>query len=61
LDNGEVFVKERGYRHEECVLVRGALQKHLKTLIKYEFPRSRKLRMYQVEGAAELEMIRKKL
>jgi hypothetical protein len=60
-EGGRFLVRERGYREEERVVSRGELLKHLKALIKYEFPRSRKVRMYQMEGPAELEKERKKL
>jgi len=55
------LVRERGYRDEEQVIDKTGLQKHLKTLIKYEFPRSRKIRMNQVENPLDLEKPRKKL
>ena len=61
LENNKVLVRERGYRSNEQVLGRDGLLKHLKSLIKYEFPRSRKLRVYQVEGLADLDRDRKKL
>ena len=55
------LVRERGYREEEQVIEKSGLQKHLKSLIKYEFPRSRKIRMYQIDNPQELEKVRKKL
>ena len=61
LDDGKILVRERGYREEEQIVERGLLPKHLKALIKYEFPRSRKVRMYQVDNPEELEKVRKKL
>lgn len=60
-EDGKILVRERGYREDEQVLDKPELNKHLKSLIKYEFPRSRKLRMYQVENPRELEKARKKL
>ena len=54
-------VRERGYREEDRVIGRTELQKHLKSVIKYEFPRSRKVRMYQIESPLDLEKPRKKL
>jgi hypothetical protein len=54
-------VRERGYREEEQVLDKAGLAKHLRTLIKYEFPRSRKVRLYQLENYEELDKDRKKL
>ena len=61
LEGGRFLVRERGYREEERLVSGEELQKHLKALIKYEFPRSRKIRMYQLESPAELEKERKKL
>ena len=55
------LVRERGYREEEQVIDKAGLQKHLKSLVKYEFPRSRKIRMYQIDNPQELEKVRKKL
>ena len=56
-----ILVRERGYRNSEKILGRDGLLKNLKSLIKYEFPRSRKLRIYQIEGPADLDKDRKKL
>lgn len=61
LDDERFFVRERGYRDEEQVVEKAGLSKCLKSLIKYEFPRSRKVRMYQVDNPLELEKVRKKL
>ncbi len=61
LDDGKILVRERGYRDQEYVVEKSILAKHLKSLIKYEFPRSRKVRMYQVENSRELDIARKKL
>ena len=61
LDDEKILVRERGYRDEEHILKKGLLPKHLKSLIKYEFPRSRKVRMYQLDNVLELQKTRKKL
>jgi hypothetical protein len=61
LEDKKVLVRERGYREEEKIVARGGLSKILKSLIKHEFPRSRKVRMYQVDSPADLEKDRKKL
>jgi len=55
------LVRERGYREEERVVPKSELQKYLKSLVKYEFPRSRKVRMYQLDDPGELDKPRKKL
>ena len=61
LEDEKFLVRERGYREEEQVVNKALLSKHIKSLIKYEFPRSRKVRMYKVDNPLELEKIRKKL
>ena len=61
LDENKILVRERGYRDEEQVIENFLLPNHLKKLIKYEFPRSRKVRIYQVDSPQELEKTRKKL
>lgn len=61
LPDNTFLVRERGYREEEQIIDKAGLQKHLKSLIKYEFPRSRKVRVYQVENPRDLEKSRKKL
>lgn len=61
LEDEKILVRERGYRDEEQVVEKSSLSKHLKTLIKYEFPRSRKVRMCQLDNPLELEKVRKKL
>src|SRR6056297_2968810 len=54
--DGDTFqVRERGYREEECILHREELPKKLKVMLKREFPRSRKLRVYTVADPSELE------
>ena len=61
LHDGKILVRERGYRDEEQVVEKPLLSKHLKSLIKYEFQRSRKVRMHQVDNPLELEKVLKKL
>ncbi len=61
LKDEKFLVRERGYRDEEQVIEKEVLSKCLKSLIKYEFPRSRKVRIYQVDNPQELEKSRKKL
>ena len=61
LADNTFLVREKGYREEELIIDKAGLQNHLKRLIKYEFPRSRKIRMYQVNNPLELEKSRKKL
>jgi hypothetical protein len=61
LGDNSVLVRERGYREAEQVMEKEGLQKHLKALVKYEFPRSRKVRMYQIDDPGGLERPLKKL
>jgi len=61
IDDEKIFLRERGYREEEQIIEKSLLTNHLKKLIKCEFPRSRKVRVYQVESPVEIEKIRKKL
>ena len=61
LGDNTFLVRGRGYREEEQIIDKAGLPKHLKVLVKYEFPRSRKIRMYQFENPQELEKPRKKL
>lgn len=60
-DDNTFLVQERGYREEEQVVNAAGLQRHLKSLIKYEFPRSRKIRIYQIDTVQDLAKQRKKL
>jgi hypothetical protein len=55
------LVRERGYREEEQVIDKDLLAKHLKSLIKYEFPRSRKVRIYLLDNHLDLEKNRRKI
>ncbi|MFC1844786.1 hypothetical protein ACFLZ5_08360 [Thermodesulfobacteriota bacterium] len=61
LDENKILVRERGYRDEEQIIEKSLLSNYMKKLIKYEFPRSRKVRLYQVDSPLELEKTRKKL
>ena len=59
--NHTVVVRERGYLEEESAVPLAELEKLLKTIVKREFPRSRKVRMYQLAGPEDLDQERKKL
>ena len=61
LPDNTFLVREQGYREAEQVVDQAGLQKHLKSLIKYELPRSRKVRMYLVDHPRDLEKSLKKL
>ena len=60
-EEGTLWVREHGYRELEFEIPCHALGKLLKSLLKVEFPRSRKVRFYQLGGPEELNQPRKKL
>ena len=60
-DGDSVWVRERGYVEEEHETDLDGLPKLLKSLFKREFPRSRKVRLYQIANPEELGRQRKKL
>ncbi len=43
--DGRVLVEERGFRNQEYTVEPGRLRKLLRTLLKREFPRSRRIRV----------------
>ena len=61
LGDNTFLERGRGYREEEQVVEKKGLHKYLKSLIKYEFPRSRKIRLYQINTPKDLEKPWKKL
>ncbi|MCK5228305.1 MAG: hypothetical protein KAK02_08860 [Desulfobulbaceae bacterium] len=61
VDNDTVFLCERGYVTEEYEIPMDVLRKTMKTLVKREFPRSRKVRVYNIEGPEDVGRKRKKL
>ena len=50
-----VWVRERGYREEECTTTLAELPRLLDAMLRREFPRSRKIRLYRLSGPEELE------
>ncbi len=61
LDNDCYLVRERGYIEEEQNLQAAHLQKHLKKRMKYEFPRSRKIRLFKFTNENELDRVHQKI
>lgn len=61
LGDNRFLVREQGYCEAEMVVGKDELQKNLKALVKYEFPRSRKIRLRQIDKPLDLEKPRKKL
>ena len=60
--DGDIFlVRERGYLDQELECTGRELQKQLKSMMKREFPRSRKVRVYVLKDESEAETARKKL
>jgi hypothetical protein len=60
-DGNSFRVRERGFVEQEIEVDRAGLPRLLKTLIKREFPRSRKVRLYKFTGVDELERERQKI
>lgn len=61
LGEDKYFVRQKGYEEAEYTVGGEELAKILKLIIKLEFPRSRKLRIYALAGPEELDGKRKKL
>lgn len=61
LETDLILIRERGYREAEYRVRMADLEKLLKSLFKYEFPRSRQLRLYQLASPADRDQPRKKL
>jgi len=51
-----LHVRERGYHDEEWIVDQSGLAKLLKTLLKREFPRSRKVRLYQLKSPDDFNL-----
>ncbi len=60
-EDSSIHVREHGYREEEFVSSQEELPKLLKSLFKIEFPRSRKLRIYQIKAPHEVNKPLKRL
>lgn len=61
MDEDLFAVRERGYEENKYSVSFDALPKLLKSISKREFPRSRKVRIYQLASLEEEGMERKKL
>ena len=60
-EDGRFFVIENGYEKAEQLVVEDELLKKLKPIIKREFPRSRKIRIFKFSTSSELERIHQKI
>jgi len=61
LPGGRAIVRERGYQEQEMTVAGDELPKILKTMIKREFPRSRKVRLHKFAHPDELSAEHKTL
>ena len=61
LEGEKVWVRERGYSEGEQLTTLAELPRLLKALLKYEFPRSRKVRLCKINGPEDLDRPRKTL
>lgn len=59
--NNEVQVLEQGYSEQEIEIPFSQLGKELKTMLKREFPRSRKVRLIKFDDPKLLERTRQKI
>ncbi len=53
--------REFGYKEQELFIPKERLAKELKTMIKREFPRSRKVRLIKIRHPDELERVHQKI
>ncbi len=61
LTDSTVHIHENGYLDEETDVTLNELPKKLKTILKREFPRSRKIRFFKFSSPEELCRIRQKI
>lgn len=61
IDDDNFIIREKGYCDEEKTISQPEIIKKLETIIKREFPRSRKLRIYSISAPEDLHKQRKKL
>lgn len=59
-ETGQILLREEGYITEERIIETEKLEKELRTIVKREFPRSRKIRLYRM-GEDELELSYQKI
>jgi len=55
LDQDRFRIREDGFVHREKVVSRAELPRLLKTVIRREFPRSRKVRLIRIDETAALD------
>ena len=54
-------LREFGYKEQRFIIPGNRLTKELKTMIKREFPRSRKVRLVKLADPKDLERVRQKI
>ncbi len=59
LHDSRVHVRERGYEHQEWQVEQTEVARLLKSIMKREFPRSRKLRVYRLDSPDQTERKKK--
>ena len=59
--DGSILLKEYGYKDQELVIPAANLSKTLKTMVKREFPRSRKVRLIKLDSPDKLDRKRQKI
>ena len=60
-EDSTLVLRETGYKEQEIVIPSAGLTKELKTMVKREFPRSRKVRLIKINHPDELERKRQKI
>jgi len=58
---GRFCLRERGYLDQELEVSESQLSRYLKSIMKREFPRSRKVRVYSLSDPSQAGLQRKKL
>lgn len=61
LSETSVCLREQGYVEEETVTEMSQLSKRLRVIMKREFPRSRKVRLFKFSSPEDLLRIRQKI
>jgi type III secretory pathway lipoprotein EscJ len=61
IDDDTLSIQERGYEENTIQVAMDDLAKQLKSIVKREFPRSRKVRVYQLDSPYCLGVKRKQI
>ena len=60
-EDSTLELREFGYKEQQFIIPESRLAKELKTMIKREFPRSRKVRLIKLGHPKELERVHQKI